>query len=72
MKAEDKLDYAIMSLEQRPVATGAAIGAIRAALGDIARLRAEIAAAERAAVLARGSLIIARGELSRVGMGAHR
>ncbi len=82
MKAEDKLDYAIMSLEQRPVATDAAIGAIRAALGDIATLRAEmvilrgsveqlqkeLSTSKRAAFLVAGSLALARDELARVGL----
>ena len=68
MSPESRLDYAIMSLEQRPVAADAAIGAIRAVQGDIARLRADLAAAERAAYLAAGSLALAREELSRVGL----
>ena len=71
MSPEDRLDYAIMSLEQRPVASQAAIGAIRAVQGDIAKLRADLAAAERAAFLARGSLALAREELSRRGLVGH-
>ena len=85
MSPEDRLDYAIMSLEQRPVASQAAIGAIRAVQGDIARLRADLAAIEhlahrlqgelaetkRALALTRGSLILAREELSRRGLVGH-